>query len=132
MGAQGDLNGDLNAEAFGSAPYPRHLILMSLVVLWSLRDMPSCRHPFMYAQKKKIETVGQLLITIVLPGDVSRVGWTLLKKTEMALRYLLKSLDSLARVPYKIGEAWTCCLMNMEEIAGHLGKNVATMQTILG
>ena len=75
------LKGDLNVEALGGAPYPRHLTLMSLGVLMSLGDMPSCRHPFMYAQEAAglpplLETVGWFLITIVLPGDVSRLGWT--------------------------------------------------------
>ena len=71
---------DLNVEALRGTPYPRHLTLMSLGVLMSLGDMPSCRHPFMYAQEATrlsslLETVCvELLITIVLPGDVSRLG----------------------------------------------------------
>lgn len=71
--------GDLNAEAFRDTPYPRHLTLMSLDVLTSLGDTPSCRYPFMYAQEatglpQLLENAGQLMITIVLPGDVSRLG----------------------------------------------------------
>ena len=38
-------------EVLRSAIYPRHLTLMSLGVLMPLGDMPSCRHPFMYAQE---------------------------------------------------------------------------------
>lgn len=71
--------GDLNAEAFRDTPCPGHLTLMSLGVLMSLGDMPSCRYSFMYAHEatrlpQLLENVGQLMITIVLPGDVSRLA----------------------------------------------------------
>ena len=57
------------------ASYPNEL-----GVLMSLGDMPSCKYPFMYAQEATrlsslLETVCvELLITIVLSGDVSRLG----------------------------------------------------------
>ena len=71
---------DLDSKDLVGVPYPRHLIIMSLGILISLGGMLSFRYPFMYAQEatgmcQLLETTGdlELLITIVLPGDMSRL-----------------------------------------------------------
>lgn len=55
--------GDLTVEALRGALYPRNLTLMSLGVLMSLGNMPSCKHLLVYAQEGTrlpplLETVG--------------------------------------------------------------------------
>ena len=62
----------------------------------------------MYAQEATrlpllLVTVGQILITIVLPGNVRRLGWTELENKDSALCNLQKSLNPLGKVTLQIG-----------------------------
>lgn len=70
------IKGKPECRGFQGYTIPQTSYLMSLGVLTSLGDMPSCRYPFLYAQEatrlpQLLEAVGWLMITIVLTGDVS-------------------------------------------------------------
>lgn len=69
------------------------LPLMSLGVLTSLGDMPSCRYLFMYAQEATglPQLCGATHDYYCSSWLCEQTGWTKLEKTETALRYLQKS-----------------------------------------